>query len=346
MMNQTEETNSGVLASALTGKYDQRYYGHGKVLLSGEYFVLEGAKGLAVPTRLGQSMAVKHSPSFSPKLTWRSFDVKGEKWFDATFEFWRFDCVDQELTPDVIFLQKLLRQARLQNKHFLRDEVDVLVETQLEFPLDWGLGSSSTLIYNMAQWAYVSPFEMLFQTYGGSGYDIACAQSEGPIVYEKNAQGPHWSPITFDPVFKDQLYFVHLGRKQDSRQAVAAYIEGRPYAPELIAALSEITTGMAEATTLADFGFLIQAHERLVGEALKKNPVKAERFTDYWGEVKSLGAWGGDFVLVTSERGIEETRAYFAGKGLSVVLPFSELALLPDKNPHHANLGGGHVSIH
>jgi len=41
--------------------------------------------------------------------------------------------------------------------------------------------------------------------------------------------------------------------------------------------------------------------------------------------VKSLGAWGGDFVLVTSNRPEEETRNYFNEKGLEVFLRYDEI---------------------
>ena len=164
---------------------NQYFFGHGKILLSGEYLVLDGALSLALPTKVGQSLSVKYSPSFSPTLTWKSFDVKGNCWFESKFEFWHFNCLDEKPTEEALFLQQILQQVRKQNSHFLRDGVDVKVETHLGFPLSWGLGSSSSLIYNIAQWAYISPFELLFKTHGGSGYDIACAQSDGPIAYRK-----------------------------------------------------------------------------------------------------------------------------------------------------------------
>ncbi|MBK8557148.1 MAG: hypothetical protein IPL65_15875 [Lewinellaceae bacterium] len=50
-------------------------------------------------------------------------------------------------------------------------------------------------------------------------------------------------------------------------------------------------------------------------------------FSDYWGAVKSLGAWGGDFVLVTSEKDESTTRAYFLDKGFDVFLPWRDMIL-------------------
>ena len=189
-----------------TNQYDQFYFGRGKLLLSGEYFILDGAKSIALPVKYGQTLNVEYTNSYSPHLHWKSYDVNGRKWFDAKFEFWKFKAIDDNNSKEALILQKILQEARKQNPHFLRDDVNVHVTTKLGFPLEWGLGSSSTLIYNIAQWAYISPFELLFNTLGGSGYDVACAQSTRPIIYEKQSSGPSWQQINFDPIFKDNLY--------------------------------------------------------------------------------------------------------------------------------------------
>lgn len=304
---------------------DQNFYGHGKLLLTGEYFVLQGAKALALPTTVGQSLTVKYSQSFNPKLYWKSYDVHGDLWFQTVFEFWHFNCLDERPSQEALFLQTILRQARKQNSHFLRDEVDIFVETKLGFPIEWGLGSSSTLIYNIAQWAYISPFELLFKTQGGSGYDIACAQSSGPIFYEKKGQGQNWSPVTFDPSFKDQLFFIYLGRKQDSREAVKDFETKGAVPTQSIQAVTKITEEMLNCQDFNQFEKLVAEHETLVSEHLGLKKVKDRLFFDYWGEVKSLGAWGGDFALVTTNRSAKETQIYFAQKGYQVFIPYREL---------------------
>ena len=310
-----------------TSKSNNFFYGHGKLLLTGEYFVLDGAQSLALPTTVGQSLQVKYSPSFSPKLYWKSFDVTGKLWFESVFEFWRFEILNDNPRPEEFVLQKILRQARKQNPHFLRDNLDVHVETNLGFPMDWGLGSSSTLVHNMAQWAYVSPFELQFETYGGSGYDVACAQSDGPIFYSKNSGGPKWSPTIFNPSFKENLYFVYRGKKQDSRKAIEYYNSLRPIDNGIILSISDITNEISTTTNLKEFEFLIGAHEKIVAQALDLRPVKEELFSNYWGEVKSLGAWGGDFLLVTSDRPAHETKKYFAELGHDIFIPYKDLIL-------------------
>ena len=53
----------------------------------------------------------------------------------------------------------------------------------------------------------------------------------------------------------------------------------------------------------------------MIAKNLQLQRAKMLYFSDFWGEVKSLGAWGGDFVLVTSDRSLETTRAYFQERG-------------------------------
>ena len=304
---------------------DQYYFGHGKLLLTGEYFVLDGAQALALPTKLGQSLSVKYQSSYSPALHWKSYDVAGNCWFDSKFEFWHFKCMDENPSEEALLIQKLLQQVRKQNPHFLRDGVDVLVETRLGFPLNWGLGSSSTLIYNIAQWAYVSPFELLFKTHGGSGYDIACAQSEAPIMYKKTGQGPNWSPTIFNPQFKENLFFVYQGIKKNSRDAIKEYNKKKPIDSKIIQEVTDLSNKILNALTLEEFQNYIVQHEKLVSEVLQLPTVKSEKFSDFDGEIKSLGAWGGDFVLAATNKPLSYFKEYFKGKGLDTALKFDDI---------------------
>lgn len=304
---------------------DQHFFGHGKLLLSGEYFVMDGAQALAFPTKYGQSLNVKYSHSFSPKLVWKSYDVDGKLWFKSEYEFWHFKCLDDYPSKEALILQRILKEVRKINHHFLRQELHVEVETHLGFPRTWGLGSSSTLMYNIAQWAYVSPFELFFNCFQGSGYDIACAQSDFPILYEKTTSGPLWSLTKFNPPFKDNLFFIYSGKKMDSQEAVSYYQKLRPFSPELIMNLSTITKEIAKTTSLMEFNFLVNAHEKMIARHLKLQRVKELYFKDFWGEIKSLGAWGGDFVMATSTRSEKETKEYFNKKGFDVVLRYDEI---------------------
>lgn len=305
---------------------DQYFYGHGKLLLSGEYFVIDGAEALALPTTVGQSMKVKYRQSYRPTLNWKSIDHTGKTWFEADYEFWHFRPIKPQGGVTEKFVSEALAAVRLQNPHFLRDDMDVFVETKIEFPLEWGLGSSSSFIYNVAQWAYVSPFELLKKTIGGSGYDIACAQAMGPISYKKFEGKPYWESSTFNPDFKDQIYFVYLGQKQNSEREVIKYQDMKiEHKSQIISEVTQLTREMINACDLVTFDKVIAAHEDVVGKALGYEKVKDLHFKDFWGGVKSLGAWGGDFVMVTSDREPRETREYFEERGFTTFIPFSEI---------------------
>jgi mevalonate kinase len=305
---------------------DESFYGHGKLLLTGEYFVLEGALALALPTSVGQSLKVKYRHSHQPTLKWTALDHLNNVWFQAEMELWHFKALtstDHQVAED---LKKILDQVRRQNPHFLRDELEVLVETKLEFPREWGLGSSSSLLYNIAQWAYVGPFELAMNSFGGSGYDIACAQSMGPIHYQLENSLPRWKTVDFNPSFHEHLYLLYLGRKKSTREAVGSFkslsTEERKAPVEMITSL---TREMTATQDLRHFNRVVQEHELLVSKTLKIETIKDSHFSDFWGEVKSLGAWGGDFALVSSERSFSETREYFSSKGLDTLISYREL---------------------
>ena len=72
--------------------------------------------------------------------------------------------------------------------------------TNLDFPQEWGLGSSSTLINNLGQWLQINPYELLEKSFGGSGYDIAAAQSRSPLFYTRNVYSPTVETSTFVPL--------------------------------------------------------------------------------------------------------------------------------------------------
>ena len=198
--------------------------------------------------------------------------------------------------------------------------------TELEFDRAWGLGSSSTLIFCLAQWAEVDPFKLLFNTINGSGMDVACADANGPIMYHIEDEQPLVESVVFDPKFKDELYLVHRGRKQDTSASVKKYLEQDEPDAKLINEVTQLSRSFVQAKTLKDFEAVMEDHERLISNITGFKRQLSEQFDGYWGKMKSLGAWGGDFILATSDRGTKETTAYFNEKGSNVVIPFTELA--------------------
>jgi hypothetical protein len=55
--------------------------------------------------------------------------------------------------------------------------------------------------------------------------------------------------------------------------------------------------------------------------------VKLHFFPDFNGAVKSLGAWGGDFVMATHNGNPNHAVSYFRNKGFNIIFPYKELVL-------------------
>ncbi len=287
------------------------YKANGKLLLSGEYFVLDGAMALALPTRFGQSLSVQKIEE--KKIIWKSLDQKKNTWFQGEF----IDGIYQKGSDTSVgrTLEKMFLHIFSKNKNLNKN--NFLFKTELDFPRNWGLGSSSTLIYNLAQWANINPYQLLENTMGGSGYDIACASATHPIIYQKQNGIPFSKKATFNPTFKEHLFFIFLEKKQNSRTGIQYYKNNVIEKESIINRISIITQRFMNATTISEFNHLIQHHENLISSSLQLPKIKENLFSDYWGEIKSLGAWGGDFILATSKKSYEETK--FFRKRLSYI---------------------------
>ena len=300
----------------------QEFYSNGKLLLSGEYAILDGAVGLAVPTKFGQSLKVV--PSNSPFLEWKSFGADGKLWFEAEFEIPKLKirtCSDENMAKQLL---EIFTAAKGLNPDFLSNGQGWILETFLTFPRNWGLGTSSTLINNMALWAKVNAHHLLQRTFGGSGYDLACAQHNSPLLYHLKDDLPTVQEVGFDPPFKENLFFVYLNEKQNSRDAIANYRLLEFDKAALVHKLTSITKNMVTCSTLAEFEALMDLHERTLSKVLKVPTVKKRLFPAYPGSIKSLGAWGGDFVLAT---GSQENQEHFKQNGYPTVFPYSKLVL-------------------
>ncbi|UOK43510.1 MULTISPECIES: GYDIA family GHMP kinase [Flavobacterium] len=300
----------------------QSFYSNGKLLITGEYSVLDGAKALALPTKSGQYLHV--SAGKNQMISWKSFDADGSIWFEDTI---LFDDVKRKTSFDTSqgiknTLIEILHQAYLQNNDFLDNSEGFNIVTELTFPRFWGLGTSSTLINNIAQWLKIDAFELLRKSFGGSGYDIACAQNDTPILYCLENDKPIVAPVQFNPAFADNLYFVYLNQKQNSKEAIAFYSKKRPQMAKIIEKIDAITNIVINTESLLEFSEALNFHEITMSHVLEMQTVKEAFFSDFTGTVKSLGAWGGDFVLAISE---ENPTPYFQTKGFSIVVPYRNM---------------------
>lgn len=302
----------------------QTFYSNGKLLLTGEYLVLDGAKALALPTKMGQNLqVVTHD---KPTISWKSFDADGTIWFEDELELDAIINYKEAAESSVKnTLLTILHHAHLLQPSFFQETVGYQIETALTFPKKWGLGTSSTLINNLAQWLKIDAFELLNNSFGGSGYDIACAQNDTPIFYQLENQKPNVTPIDFQPEFASNLYFVYLNQKQSSKNAIAAYYNKKhEKLKQNIANINKLSDAVATAKNIKSFANALQLHENELSAILELLTVQEALFSDFDGVVKSLGAWGGDFILAIA---LEDPTAYFSSKGYSTVIPYKEMIL-------------------
>lgn len=296
---------------------------HGKILLTGEYLVLHGAVALGLPTKLGQSMTVHQSEAGG--VMWTAYQPNGP-WFTASFNPYSLEVVKTDDSPKAERLAKIFQAIRLLTPSAFQP--GLRFETHLDFDPEWGLGSSSTLISNLAQWAEVNPYELLRMTFGGSGYDIACATADTPIQYQLRQGAPFVGSVAFHPSFAERLFFVYQGQKQTSSAEVGqfnSHFNPSEHANDM-ATVNKVSLHLPEVTDYDQFCDLMLMHELAVARCTGKTPVQLQ-YRDFKGTVKSLGAWGGDFLLAATEMPYEDVKVYFNDKGLTTIFKYQDLIL-------------------
>ena len=301
---------------------EKTFYSNGKLLITGEYLVLDGAKALALPTKYGQYLTVNSGEN--QEIYWTSFDKDNSLWFEETISFKEIIDFNNDNESERETLIKILHEAFLLNPKFLNSSEGYSISTKLTFPKFWGLGTSSTLINNIAQWLEINAFELLKNSFGGSGYDIACAQNDSPIFYQIIDGKPEVEIVNFNPAFSNNLYFVYLNQKQSSKSAIASYYKKQNNLSAIFPEINKITIEIAEVTSLEKLKELLQKHENIMSEVLELPTVKENLFSDFDGSIKSLGAWGGDFVLVVSN---ENPTSYFENKGFETFVYYKDMIL-------------------
>ncbi len=290
------------------------------MLLSGEYAVLDGAKALALPTFKGQKITISNTRGSD--LRWQSKDQNGDIWFDTSISLFDFSVNKTSNEEISAKLQRILKNAVRLNSEFLSQWNGFKIQTELEFPLDWGLGSSSTLIDLIAQWADIEPLELFFKCEAGSGYDVACAAADAPMIYQSNDESISYYEVDFKPDFMDKLFFVHLDKKQSSSESISDYSKNAKNVKTLVKEINAITEALLKNKSFQGFCKLVDQHEELISKHCGFQKVKEKLFSDFQGSIKSLGAWGGDFVLAASKN---DPSDYFKQKGYTTIVPFKEM---------------------
>jgi mevalonate kinase len=301
-------------------------YYNAKLLLTAEYLVLNGAKALALPLRFGQRLVVEENKQGF--ISWQSIAHDGSDWFRGRYSLKDLNIIESS-NPDIAkHPQRLMLAARKLNPDFCCLIEGCNVISTLNYPLLWGLGSSSTLIAAIAGWAEINPFQLHFEVSKGSGYDIACAISSGPIVYILKENIPEFEKVKFSPSFADKIYFVYQGNKQDSAEGIQKY-RSRNSNPDIsiVDAASSLTHRMLRASDLKEFEQVIREHEKLISSLLGAPTIRQKMFNDLPGEVKSLGAWGGDFCMLTWRDDPALLSRYLKSKGLKTWFNYNDIVL-------------------
>ena len=299
------------------------FYSNGKILITSEYLVLAGAKAFAIPCKKGQYLKFKNLENQT--ISWKSYDHNSNLWFEAVFELPSINIIKSSEIFIAKKLKAILNLAKKENPNFLLEGGEV--KTFLEFNKNWGLGSSSTLISNIATWAKVNPYQLGKNSFGGSGYDIACSHARGPIIYTKKGLNPKIENINFYPLFIDQLFFIYLNKKIDTQKAIKNF-NHNSISFSTIRKINTITDEIIASDTLDKFQYNLNQHEIILSKVLQKKTVKEKFFPDFQGSIKSLGAWGGDFILAT---GNKFAKKYFLDKGFKTIIPLNEMCLLKHK---------------
>ena len=298
--------------------YDKK--ANGKFLLSAEYLVLDGAQGLALPLKKGQRMVVERERRSNSDIIWESMTQSDKVWFHTEFNLSELDVEQEDSTVKRLF--QLFSHLSARSELF-DPTYTYRFRTYLDFPRKWGLGTSSTLVALLADFAEIDPYALQFEVFGGSGYDIACAFANSPLLYQKS-NPPMGRQVAFHPDFSDRLFFVYLNEKRNSREAISAYRK-KSIPERLIRRATEISNELLDAD-YDGFCDLLREHENMLSEILEVQTMQSALFHDFPGVIKSLGAWGGDFVLAVANEP-ENAEDYFKSRGFEVVFSYDSLVI-------------------
>lgn len=296
-----------------------RIFSPGKLMLTSEYFALDGALVLAVPTKPGQEFFFEENADHKSMVFWEALH-QGKTWLKAVMDYKNWGVRETNIPSAAEFVLNTLKNVQQLSSTRFSGDSSYHIKTNLQFPSDYGLGSSSTLMNNLAEWSAIDPFRLNTLSLGGSGYDIAVAKEKSAVLYQSVPE-IKYDKVIFDPVFKDDLIFIHLNQKQDSREAIRLY-RSKIKSPELINEFSDLTKKIFLCRELENFSSLMLIHEQKISDFLEIPTVKERFFSDCPVFVKSLGAWGGDFVMSAKFDGFKD---YFWGKGFTSVFNWSDL---------------------
>ncbi|MFO8236121.1 MAG: GYDIA family GHMP kinase [Bacteroidales bacterium] len=296
------------------------YFSNGKLLLTGEYLVLQGGEAIALPLKTGQYMKIDSIPD--NKIIWET-TYQQKKIFQGSFSADNFEIIEYTDKNIADYLKNLMVTAFSQTSISIKN--GLLIQTYLDFPLHWGLGSSSTLINNLAKCLHIDPFKLNTDLTGSSGYDIACAESNKPILYHNQSGVPEYKKIDWLPFFRENIYFVYTGKKQDSKSEARSFLRKNFPLKQHINELKDINTKILQSELIEEFDVQIDRHETLLSKLLMKQKAREAILGNFPGKAKWLGAWGGDFIMLSWRKSKNELKQYLERHNLSIFFQWDEI---------------------
>ena len=297
-----------------------KFKSNGKLLITSEYLVMKGAMALAIPAKLDQELNVISTNS--DFVNWKSFNKDNQIWYEEKFFLDKGTLIyhgkKNKMSDLIVRLFDYIHKFNKPEKSIGNEFI-----WKINFNINWGLGSSSTLINNLSKWAKVNPYKLLFSVFNGSGYDIACCDKSNPIIFQKKDDYLSVSDTTFNPNFLNNIFLIFLNKKQDTQKSVQNFLETDQSLSEGINQINEIVHEIENVKDITTFESLIERHEKIIANILQMPTIQNEKFPDYNnGVIKSLGSWGGDFVLATGD---EKSVDYFEEKGFNTIRKISDL---------------------
>lgn len=301
----------------------ESYHSKGKILLTGEYLVLKGALALVLPLSVGQKLTVDHGTENSC-ITWKTI-YDNELIFDAKYNLPDLNISSASKMPMAETLQNYLKAVKKINPFKFESNNAFSMTSYIDFNMKWGLGSSSSLLSNLSYWADIDPYELNGLTSKGSGFDIAGARSSKPVLYKIKDEKPSVREKSFNPPFSDHIFFVYLNRKQNTNDEINLFNMLELVKTKDIILISNIAKNILEEQSIDNFQLLIKEHEHIISNILKRDKIGEVLFSKFKGSIKSLGAWGGDFIMAVSDKDPEYVNQYFINKGFNTIIPYNNI---------------------
>lgn len=295
----------------------------GKLLLTGEYAVLLGASALVVPINLRQSLNLLENKS--EIISWISM-YNNKVFFKSELKTLDLDPFKPSFSSRERFIISLLKAARSLNPTFLNGNGYSII-TNLEANPEWGFGSSAQLTVNIARLSKIAPWHLHKAVSKGSGADVICAEMEHSILFSTEGTTYSANPVDFNPPFLKDLILIYTGHKQDTATGVENFLSKTSINNPIIGKIDSLTREATKAMDKKEFIEIIEMHERTLSELLNIDITSNIWFNGFPGLLKSLGTWGGDYIMAIPYGDPEEAIRWLKRKTNHPIFRLSDLIL-------------------